>query len=64
MLRTITYSVYVSSERMTFLVTVDSASKIVEAPPIAKKFIGQHFSNLEKWMKNQGGYRREIIERR
>ena len=30
---------------------------IVETAPIARKFIGQPFANLERWMKKLGGYK-------
>lgn len=43
-----------STEKMTILVTVNN--KIVtDAPPIAKKFINQPQSNLERWLNKQGG---------
>lgn len=49
---------WVSSEKMTFGVkTVDNI--ITDAAPIGKKFIGQHFINLLKWMKKQGGLKVE-----
>lgn len=47
---------WVSSDRMTFVVTtVDN--KIIDSAPIGKKFIGQRLVNLLKWMKKQGGLR-------
>lgn len=49
---------YLSSKAMTVgIVTKDGL--IVEAPPIAKKFIGQSLNNLIDWMAKQGDLRVE-----
>lgn len=47
---------WVSSRRMTFDVEVTDG-RIVDAAPIARKFIQQSFSNLLRWMERQGGLR-------
>jgi len=52
---------YVSSKRMTIMVDVDSNGKIIKAAPIARKFIGQPFKNLERWMVKQGGFHKKVI---
>jgi len=46
---------------MTIAVDVDSDGKIIKTAPIAKRFIGQKFEKLEKWMKKQGGYYKKVI---
>lgn len=48
---------WVSSNRITILVEVGIDNLIRDAPPIARKFIGQRFENLIKWMAKQGGLR-------
>lgn len=43
---------WVSSRLMTVKVVVDDDTDIiVEAAPIVRKFVGQPFSNLARWMK-------------
>jgi len=53
---------WLSSNRMTFFVAVDDRQVIVEAAPIARKFVGQPLEHLERWMARQGGFRKERIE--
>ncbi len=48
---------WVSSSRITILVKVGIDNLILDTPPIARKFIGQRFENLIKWMARQGGLR-------
>lgn len=51
------YKVWVSCYKFTVFVAVDKATdKITDTAPIVKRFIGQPFSNLERWMKTLGGY--------
>ena len=53
---------WVSSKKMTFEVTVSLDGIIVDAAPIARKFIGQRFINLRRWMAKQGGL--EVVEQK
>ena len=46
---------WVSTSKMTFEITVENGI-IVDAAPIAYKFIGQPFENLRNWMIRQGGF--------
>lgn len=54
-----------SSLSMTLLVVIHNSENkidhIIETPPIARKFLGQPMSNLEQWMKNQGGFRKTLL---
>ena len=51
---------WLSSRKMTIAVRVEVV--IVEAPPIARKFIGQPLENLVGWMTRQGGFRMERLD--
>lgn len=46
--------VWVSNPRMTVAVRLDEQGRIVESAPIVRKFIGQPFSNLFRWMNSMG----------
>lgn len=47
---------WLSSNRMTIAIrTVDD--RVVSAPPIARKFVGQPSKALVRWMRKQGGFR-------
>jgi hypothetical protein len=48
---------WLSTEKMTICVDVDSRGTIVAAPPIARKFIGQPSTNLGRWLRRQTGFR-------
>lgn len=50
-----------SSSRMTFDVLVHGGV-IIDAAPIARKFVGQPVTNLERWMRRQGGLRIERLD--
>lgn len=52
---------WLSTNRMTFWVRVENGF-VVDTAPIAKKFRGQPFSNLEGWLRRQGGYRKEKLD--
>jgi hypothetical protein len=49
---------WLSSEKMTVMIKADDSGKIYSAAPIVRKFIGQHMSRLEDWMKRQGSFRK------
>ena len=51
---------WMSSERITCWVKTEG-HRIVAAAPILRGFIGQPMSNLEAWMRCQGGFRKERI---
>jgi hypothetical protein len=51
---------WISSVKMTFSVEVED-NVITDAAPIAKRFVGQPFENLYRWMNAQGGLRLERI---
>jgi hypothetical protein len=53
---------YLSSRRMTFgVVTAQPSDRIVEAPPLARRFLGQQLGSLVAWMSNQPGFARQLI---
>ena len=62
---------YLSSRRMTVCVTTEPVPDInrmkrqiiIEAPPIVRKFIGQPLLNLVLWMRRQGGFMQEVLEK-
>lgn len=56
-----THDFWVSSKRMTGLVTV-SDGRIVWTPPIWRKFEGQSFGNLTRWLERQGGLKVEVLK--
>ena len=41
---------------MTIGVGVDRYQRIVVAPPIVRRFIGQPLNNIRRWMQKQGGF--------
>jgi len=47
---------WLSSRRMTIGVGVDRYQRIVVAPPIVRRFIGQPLNNIRRWMQKQGGF--------
>ena len=53
---------FLSSRKMTVGVHVDPKDRIVKAPPIVRKFVGQPLSNLTGWMQQQGDFRMEEIK--
>lgn len=57
----VTTEYWISSLRMTVGVTVNNAGVIVDAAPVVRKFIGQPFKNLTRWMEQQGGLRVEEL---
>jgi len=48
---------WLSSNAMTLAVKVNRQAIIIQAPPIAQKFVGQHFNNLTNWMGKQRGFK-------
>lgn len=57
----IEYTLWMSSKNMTVLVGINGG-KIISAPPIVSKFIGQSVTNLRNWMKTQGKFLEKKIE--
>ena len=53
--------VWLSSKRMTVMVTINDKNIIKKTAPIVRKFINQHLQNLERWMKKQGNFRKKIL---
>lgn len=49
------YARWLSTERMTVRVEVDSQGMIVWASPLVRKFVGQQIYSLTSWMRRQGG---------
>lgn len=43
-----------SNTRYTFYVTVDSDKKIIDAAPIAKRFLNRPFEDVCRWMQQIG----------
>ena len=53
---------YLSSERMTLaVVTAHPSERVLEAPPIAGRFVGQPLQNLVRWMGRQPHFRCELV---
>ena len=52
---------WLSSNKMTVGVECDDKLIIRDGAPIIFSFRGQPLSNLENWMKTQGGFRKELI---
>jgi len=52
---------WVSTTAMTFWVQTAMSGAIIDAAPIAQRFVGQPFANLECWLRRQGGYRKESL---
>ena len=50
-----------SSEKMTVWVKTGKHGIIIDGAPIIKKFSGQPLENLERWMKRQGGFKKEKL---
>jgi hypothetical protein len=46
---------WLSTERMTVAVRIER-TKVVDAPPIVRKFIGQRALNLIRWLASQDGF--------
>lgn len=59
--RPIPLIVWLSTERMTFLAELDEQGMVVDAAPIARRFVGQPFGNLRRWLRRQGGYRGLVL---
>jgi len=53
--------IYVSCNKFTCRVDLDNKGMIVGSCPFLRKFTGQHFDNLEKWMNNR--FRNIIIKK-
>lgn len=51
---------WLSTKRMTVAVEVRDG-RIVTAPPIVRRFIGQPSKNLGAWMRKQPGFRVERL---
>lgn len=47
---------------MTVAVRINEDDKIVEAPPIVKRFTGQPLENLALWMNKKDGFRIEEMK--
>lgn len=53
---------YLSSQRMTLgVLTAGVGDGVLEAPPIARAFVGQPLQNLVRWMGRQPGFRCELV---
>lgn len=52
---------WVSTKRMTGLVTVRDG-RVVLAPPILRKFLGQPVNNLINWLMKQEGFKLEDMD--
>lgn len=51
---------WLSTVKMTFWCRVTN-NIVTDTAPIARKFIGQPYSNLAKWLAKQGGFMWEQI---
>ena len=53
---------YLSSRHMTLgVLTAHPGDRVLEAPPIARGFVGQPLPNLARWMGRQPGFRCELV---
>lgn len=53
---------YLSSQHMTLgVVTAHPSDRVLEAPPIARRFVGEPLENLVRWMGKQPGFRCQLI---
>lgn len=52
---------WLSCHRLTIMVTTAADGRIIEAAPIARKFVGQHIDRLRSWMRSLGGFREEPL---
>lgn len=55
---------FMSNEVLTVLVRTEMNNGkeiIFWTPPIVRKFVGQPFENLEKWMKNKPGFKKQQL---
>jgi hypothetical protein len=56
---------YLSSQQMTLgVVTAHPSDRVLEAPPIARGFVGQPLRNLVRWMGRQPGFSCQPIDNR
>ncbi len=53
---------WASCVKFTVLVVVDERGYIIDTAPITRRFIGQPFTNLKRWMIGLYGARFEEIE--
>lgn len=52
---------WLSSKAMTVGVRLEDGRIAAANPPIVRRFIGQPFANLVRWMRGQGGFRMERL---
>jgi len=53
---------YLSSQHMTLgVVSAHPSDRVLEAPPIARRFVGQPLQSLRQWMSKQPGFRCELV---
>lgn len=52
---------WLSTQNMTVFAEIDANGKITNASPIVRRFVGQAFLNLKRWLERQGGLRCEKI---
>ena len=53
---------YLSSQHMTLgVVSAHPSDRVLEAPPIARRFVGQPLQSLRQWMSKQPGFRCELL---
>ena len=51
----------VTNDTMSITVECDANGKITFAPAGVGQFLGKNIANLERWLKTQGGFQKEII---
>lgn len=51
---------WLSTNRMTFWAKLERGV-VVDAAPIARRFIGQPSKNLGRWLRKQGGFKWEKL---
>ena len=44
-----------SSPRMTVAVELDESDRIIDGPPVVRRFIGQPMAHLVRWMRTRHG---------
>ena len=53
---------YLTCRKFTIKVVTDEDDKIIEAAPIVRKFVGQPFANLVRWVGRITGEKPEVVE--
>lgn len=53
--------VWLSTKRMTVLARIDEHGVVRAGAPIIRRFVGQPFLNLRRWLERQGEFRMQWL---